>query len=84
MQIDSSATTNTTTTNVSKENEKRKEKDKNKESKDSRVKKVNIYSIANEIRLLNSCQHKNIVKHIGSYMWKDQIWVHIFFFSFID
>lgn len=68
-----------TPTSETKENEtdKEKEKRKNKEKdarKDRRLKQVNIYSVANEIRLLNSCQHKNIVKHIMSFVWKEQIW----------
>jgi hypothetical protein len=60
----------------SKEKEKRKSKDK-ETKKDSKVKQMSVYDIANEIRLLNSCQHKNIVKHIVSFMWKEQIWVRI-------
>jgi hypothetical protein len=64
----------------SKEKEKEKEKHKSKDKetkKDSKVKQMSVYEIANEIRLLNSCQHKNIVKHIMSFMWKDHIWVRI-------
>ncbi len=48
--------------------------DKDKEKDPKKKSKANINLIANEIRLLNSCQHPNIVKHLGSYTYKEQIW----------
>ena len=32
-------------------------------------------SIRREIQILRECQHKNIVRYYGSYIWQENLWV---------